>query len=205
METISTGLLIIIGLVLFAQQRNGTLPQWMKAKFLNSSSATPVGDTADGILALASAQLGTQVGGDIAAVTGTTNPAGAGGFIPPVMDYTVTQAYHGNVPGGHPGIDLACPTGTPVFASRAGVVTRASWFGGYGNCVDIDCGGGYSTRFGHLESFKCAVGQHVDQGTVVALSDSTGDSTGPHVHFEIRLNGNTVDPGPLAGINEAGK
>jgi murein DD-endopeptidase MepM/ murein hydrolase activator NlpD len=94
----------------------------------------------------------------------------------------------------HEGIDIAVPSGTPVHASAAGTVIYASWMDGYGNFVIIDHGGGIATAYGHNTSLAVTVGQHVEQGSVIAYSGSTGHSTGPHVHFEVRVNGAAVDP-----------
>ena len=96
----------------------------------------------------------------------------------------------------HAGVDVGVPTGTTVRASRGGKVTVAGWLGGYGNCVMIDHGDGVLTVYGHLSEVTCSVGQYVDQGQQVALSGNTGRSTGPHLHFEIRVNGTPVDPMP---------
>ena len=96
----------------------------------------------------------------------------------------------------HAGVDVGVPTGTTVRASRGGKVTVAGWLGGYGNCVMIDHGDGVVTVYGHLSEVTCSVGQYVDQGQQVALSGNTGRSTGPHLHFEIRVNGTPVDPMP---------
>lgn len=109
----------------------------------------------------------------------------------------------------HAGIDIAAAPGTPIGAAAAGIVTRAGWFGGYGNCVDIDHGGGWSTRYGHMLKVSVRISQPVDQGDTVGLEGSTGDSTGPHCHFEIRKNGNAVDPipylkGSVAATNDGG-
>jgi murein DD-endopeptidase MepM/ murein hydrolase activator NlpD len=94
----------------------------------------------------------------------------------------------------HEGIDIAVPSGTPVHASAAGTVIYASWMDGYGNFVIVDHGGGIATAYGHNTSVAVAVGQSVAQGEVIAYSGSTGHSTGPHVHFEVRVNGQAVDP-----------
>jgi len=96
----------------------------------------------------------------------------------------------------HAGIDIAAPEGTPIKASRAGVVKRASWFNGYGNCIDIDHGGGYATRYGHLSKIEVNVGRNVDAGDVIARMGHTGDATGPHLHFEIHVSGKPVNPQP---------
>src|SRR4051794_5918425 len=94
----------------------------------------------------------------------------------------------------HEGIDIAVPSGTPVHAAAAGTVIYASWMDGYGNFVIVDHGGGIATAYGHNTSLAVAVGQSVSQGQVIAYSGSTGHSTGPHVHFEVRVNGSAVDP-----------
>jgi murein DD-endopeptidase MepM/ murein hydrolase activator NlpD len=94
----------------------------------------------------------------------------------------------------HEGIDIAVPTGTPVAAAASGTVITAGWLGGYGNLVVIDHGNGLATAYGHNSGLAVGVGQSVAQGQVIAYSGSTGHSTGPHVHFEVRVNGSPVDP-----------
>ena len=94
----------------------------------------------------------------------------------------------------HEGIDIAVPSGTPVHAAGGGTVIYAGWMEGYGNLVAIDHGGGLATAYGHNTSVTVSVGQSVSVGDVIAYSGSTGHSTGPHVHFEVRVNGTPVDP-----------
>jgi len=94
----------------------------------------------------------------------------------------------------HAGIDIAVPVGTPVHAADSGTVAIAGWVGGYGNYVCINHGGGFSTCYGHNSRLGVRVGQRVSQGQVVAASGNTGHSTGPHVHFETRVNGVPRDP-----------
>jgi murein DD-endopeptidase MepM/ murein hydrolase activator NlpD len=96
--------------------------------------------------------------------------------------------------GFHPGDDLQATYGTPIHACRAGVVVIASPQGGYGNAVVIDDGGGMGTLYGHQSRLAVAAGQHVNAGDVIGYVGSTGYSTGPHLHFEVRLSGNPVDP-----------
>jgi murein DD-endopeptidase MepM/ murein hydrolase activator NlpD len=94
----------------------------------------------------------------------------------------------------HPGIDIGVPSGTPVHAAAAGKVVWCGWMSGYGNLVMIDHGGGYATAYGHNTRVAVSCGQEVDQGATIAYSGCTGFCTGPHVHFEVRVNGTPVDP-----------
>ena len=94
----------------------------------------------------------------------------------------------------HEGVDIAVPTGTPIRAAASGSVAIAAPTGGYGNYTCIDHGGGLSTCYGHQESFAVSGGQRVSQGQVIGYSDCTGHCFGPHVHFEVRINGQAVDP-----------
>lgn len=97
-------------------------------------------------------------------------------------------------PDFHTGIDFGVPVGTEVHAAAAGKVSFAGWQGGYGLLVVIDHGDGLSTYYAHLSEALVEVGQFVEQGQVIALTGNTGLSTGPHLHFEIRLHGRPVDP-----------
>lgn len=94
----------------------------------------------------------------------------------------------------HEGMDFSCDEGTPVYATADGVVKAAEWANGYGNKVDIDHGYGYMTRYGHLSQFKVKPGQAVKRGDLIALSGNTGKSTGPHVHYEVRIRGVAQNP-----------
>lgn len=94
----------------------------------------------------------------------------------------------------HSGVDLAAATGTPVTAPSPGVVVAAQWWGGYGLFVAIDHGKGMQTRYGHLSAVAVAPGQQVKMGQVLGYVGSTGNSTGPHLHYEMRLNGQPLDP-----------
>lgn len=95
----------------------------------------------------------------------------------------------------HPGIDIANDIGTPIYATADGIVTDAGWnSGGYGNMVDIDHGNGYVTRYAHASQVAVVAGQAVKQGQVIAYMGSTGYSTGPHVHYEVIINGQAVNP-----------
>ena len=94
----------------------------------------------------------------------------------------------------HQGIDIAADMGTPIVATADGVVTAAGWNGGYGNMVDVDHGSGIVTRYGHASALAVTVGQQVRRGEVIAYVGSTGRSTGPHVHYEVRVDGQPVNP-----------
>ena len=96
---------------------------------------------------------------------------------------------------GHTGMDLAVPTGTSIRAALPGTVTVSTYNrGGYGYYVMIDHGGGLATLYGHCSQLLARVGQTVEAGDVIALSGSTGRSTGPHLHFELRVNGERTNP-----------
>ncbi|WP_163570586.1 M23 family metallopeptidase [Fodinicola feengrottensis] len=96
----------------------------------------------------------------------------------------------------HAGVDIAAPYGSQVHASNDGVVSIARWYGGYGNLVEIDHGNGVKTRYGHNSKLLVHEGQKVTAGEVISLVGSTGDSTGPHCHFEVRIDDKAVDPMP---------
>lgn len=106
-----------------------------------------------------------------------------------------THPISGEVNSFHSGIDWYVPLGTSVKASSGGTVTYAGWNAGYGWCVDISHGNGITTRYGHLNgTFYVSAGQTVTQGQVIALSGSSGNSNGPHLHFEVLLGGNSKNP-----------
>ena len=107
--------------------------------------------------------------------------------------YGYTSAYFGGSTF-HAGIDISCPTGTHVKSVMSGTVTCAAWSGDYGYLVVIDHGNGYSTYYAHNSYLNVRKGQYVDQGTWISNVGSTGRSTGPHLHFEVRMNGKTTNP-----------
>jgi len=128
-------------------------------------------------------------------------PKGATGkFIAPLSEYRVTSPFGPRWGSFHYGIDLATPTGSQVFAADGGVVTKAGWYGNYGYLVEIDHGDGIRTRYGHNSKIIVSVGQQVSQYETIALSGSTGRSTGPHVHFEIRFDDVCVNPADYVGF-----
>jgi murein DD-endopeptidase MepM/ murein hydrolase activator NlpD len=119
-------------------------------------------------------------------VDGARISSGFGERLHPILGYTRM----------HKGIDFAVPQGTPVMAAGSGKVTFRGWAGEYGNMVVIDHGNGYSTAYAHLSRFSddTRVGEPVSQGNVVAFSGMTGLATGPHLHYEIRIHNNQVNP-----------
>jgi murein DD-endopeptidase MepM/ murein hydrolase activator NlpD len=96
----------------------------------------------------------------------------------------------------HAGIDMAAPYGTPVYATSSGVIIVAGACGGYGQCVAIDHGGGVVSVYGHLSRIDVYPGRKIGSGQELGLVGSTGVSTGPHLHYEIRINGSPVNPRP---------
>ena len=96
--------------------------------------------------------------------------------------------------GAHTGLDIATSTGTPVAAAAAGTVTFSGWKGSYGNLMVITHSNGTQTYYGHCSKLYCQAGETVSQGQTIAAVGSTGNSTGPHLHFEIRVNGVAYNP-----------
>lgn len=97
----------------------------------------------------------------------------------------------------HAGLDFPGPMGSPIYAAAKGRVTFVGQKSGYGNCVEVTHGNGLMTRYGHLSAFRSRVGQEVDAGAVIAAMGSTGRSTGPHLHFEVRVNDRPMNPRPF--------
>lgn len=132
------------------------------------------------------------------AVGGARGPVGRGpvsdvGLVWPLQG-RVTSEYGPRWGGFHPGIDIADPTGTPIGAAKDGVVISAGPYGGYGNFVVVDHGDGLATAYAHQSRIAVRQGQTVDQGEVIGYVGSTGYSTGPHLHFEVRINGAPQNP-----------
>jgi len=125
---------------------------------------------------------GTQVG---------SGAASSSGFIWPLHG-PVTTEFGAN--GGHPGIDIAAPNATPIAAAKAGTVVFSGPNDGYGNYVCIDHGGGLSTCYAHQSRIAAGEGQRVGQGEIIGFEGSTGNSTGPHLHFEVRVDGVVQNP-----------
>lgn len=115
-------------------------------------------------------------------------------YIRPINSGRYSSGYGYRDGSFHAGVDWSCSQGTPVMAAASGTVIRAGWYSGYGYCVDIRHSNGTMTRYGHLSSISVSNGQSVSQGQVIAKSGNTGQSSGPHLHFEIWINGSTVNP-----------
>ena len=96
----------------------------------------------------------------------------------------------------HKGVDLAAPTGTPIYATADGVIGRADWFSSYGLFISIDHGADLETRYAHLSKLAVAAGERVRKGDLIGYVGSTGRSTGPHLHYEVRVDGLAVNPIP---------
>jgi murein DD-endopeptidase MepM/ murein hydrolase activator NlpD len=138
--------------------------------------------------ALAAAIRDAQAGGS----NGSGTPSAAGLVWP--VNGPVVSGYGMRWGRMHEGIDIAAGLGTPIRAAAAGTVIHAGWLGGYGNLVVLDHGDGLATAYAHASAILVGVGQSVAQGETVSLVGSTGNSTGPHLHFEVRVNGTAVDP-----------
>lgn len=125
---------------------------------------------------------------------------GTGRFIHPIAGFPMTSRYGYRIhpifrtSRLHTGQDYGAPSGTPIRAADDGVVIEAGWMGGYGKCVMIDHGKGIATLYGHTSAFYVRPGQAVKKGQVIAAIGTTGNSTGPHLHLEVRRNGTPVDP-----------
>jgi murein DD-endopeptidase MepM/ murein hydrolase activator NlpD len=117
-------------------------------------------------------------------INGARLTSGFGNRRHPVLGYTRM----------HAGVDFGAPIGTPVYAAGDGVVSRSGVMGGYGNVVDLDHDSTWSTRYGHLSRMVVRAGDRVTQGQIIAYSGNTGRSTGPHLHYEVRRNGQPINP-----------
>jgi murein DD-endopeptidase MepM/ murein hydrolase activator NlpD len=128
--------------------------------------------------------------------------------IAPVQGFRLSSTFGDRehpVLGGvhmHKGLDLAVASGTPVRAPADGVIEKASWFSSYGNFIEIAHGGNMETRYGHLSGYNVVEGQQVHKGDVIGYVGSTGRSTGPHLHYEVRIGGEAVDPTPYMQMGQ---
>ncbi|MPZ51972.1 MAG: peptidoglycan DD-metalloendopeptidase family protein [Acidimicrobiia bacterium] len=132
---------------------------------------------------------------------GGAPPPGANGWVRPVPGGVSSGfGYRTHPISGarklHTGLDMSAGCGEPIYAANGGTVVTASWYGGYGNAIIIDHGGGVATLYAHQTSFAVGSGTSVSAGQVVGYVGTTGYSTGCHLHFEVRLSGTPVDPSP---------
>ena len=156
----------------------------------------------DKLPAIAAARPNIGVG----AVSGVSIPS-----LMPVEGVSLTSGFGMRwhpVLGGrrqHKGVDLAAPAGTPIYATADGVVGKAEWFSSYGLYVQLEHGGNLETRYGHMSRLNVFAGQKVHKGELIGYVGSTGRSTGPHLHYEVRIAGEAVNPIPYmqAGVQLA--
>jgi len=135
-------------------------------------------------------------------LVGTQDPppkVGSGTFIKPLASYTISSAYGSRSGGFHRGLDMATKSGTDIKAADGGTVTYSGWYGQYGYMVEISHGGGWSTVYAHCSKLYVKTGDKVYQGQVIAAVGSTGQSTGPHLHFEVRKYKATQNPASYLG------
>jgi murein DD-endopeptidase MepM/ murein hydrolase activator NlpD len=125
----------------------------------------------------------------------------------PLESYRVTSPFgvradpENDRAGFHTGVDLAAPYDTPVYSTAPGVVTFAGYRDDYGKIVEIDHGNGIATRYAHLHAFTVSVGEHVNLHQQIGYLGSTGRATGPHVHYEVVVNGEPQDPEKFIGLS----
>ena len=150
-------------------------------------------DHFEGDLSEISQKIAEQLAANTGALPAGPVRAGSGMFIWPVNG-PVVSGFGMRWGQMHEGIDIAVPTGTQIRAAASGTVSIAGSAGGYGNYTCIDHGGGLSTCYAHQEQILVSSGQQVAQAQVIGISDCTGHCLGPHVHFEVRVNGQAVDP-----------
>ena len=173
--------------------------QLADARATQQRTLSKVQDSKQDFLAEAAAleQASRELAAKIQAAQGRSVVVGgapsASGFIWPVSG-TVTSTFGPRWGRMHEGIDIAAPSGAPIASVASGTVIYAGWLGGYGYLVVVDHGGGVSTAYAHMSSIASGTGQSVTQGQVIGYVGSTGHSTGPHLHFEVRINGQAVDP-----------
>jgi murein DD-endopeptidase MepM/ murein hydrolase activator NlpD len=162
-----------------------------ESKALSDASAA----LAAKIQAAQASDSGSAPSGDTTADGSSAPPSGgpSTGFIWPLTG-PITSPFGMRWGTLHPGIDIGVPTGTPIHAAAAGKVIWCGWMSGYGNLVMIDHGGGLASLYGHQSRIAASCGEEVAQGQLIGYVGCTGFCTGPHLHFEIRVNGSPVDP-----------
>ncbi len=193
MDSLASAALLFLGLIAFNNYKNGTLPDWLKSKFLNagapvsSSSPFEVSDASSSDTTSPTTAVRTGLGG------------GLGALLAPVVGAIGGVFGESRVGHTHQGIDYEVGQGTTVKAARGGRVSYAGAQGTYGLLVVIDHGSGVTTKYAHLSRITVSIGDDVQAGQTIGLSGSTGRSTGPHLHFELRKDGKAIDPTPYLG------
>ncbi len=177
---------------------------------LTAASASGTGTATD--LADRQATLDRATRGDnrtdATNVASTVDQSAPDVWLLPLKNYTVSSAFGLRWGVIHPGVDLAVNEGTPYVATHAGTVILARFEGGYGYAIEIDCGNGITTVYGHSSVLLVHEGQKVEAGQVIGLTGNTGYSTGPHLHYEVRQNGQAINPLPFLlskGVDIANK
>lgn len=122
--------------------------------------------------------------------------SGTAGLVRPLEEFRLTSGFGERWGRLHSGLDMAIPTGSPIYAAKGGCVTCAEYSGSYGNLIKIDHGDGMETYYAHCSRLDVVAGQQVTAGQQIAAVGSTGNSTGPHLHFEVRIDGVAQDPAP---------
>ena len=126
----------------------------------------------------------------------------------PVKDFVLTSSYGFRSDpfrgrrASHKGLDMAGPIGTPIYATADGIVGRSQWLGGYGKYIEINHGNGIQTRYGHMSRLNVEANARVKSGDLIGFMGSTGRSTGSHLHYEVRIAGEAVNPVPFMQSNE---
>lgn len=190
MSYVATLALLTLALIVAGQIRAGTLREWIGAKVFNA--AEPAGTTPASSSASSSSSTRT--------VTAGGTPTLAAPVSAPVSSPYGMRTHP--ITGEnklHAGTDYSASSGTPVRAAAPGRVAWSGPRGGYGLLVEIDHGAGWSTRYAHLSRTSVSVGDTVEARELVGAVGSTGQSTGPHLHFELRRNGSPTDPAPHVG------
>lgn len=167
---------------------------------LGAGAAMPDAKTTPQALSADSAELQDRAAAadrasrDLERGLGSSISAAPDVWLLPVHDYQFTSPFGQRWGRLHAGVDMSLPEGTPYHAAKAGVVKLARWYGGYGNAVVVDHGGGIETVYGHASKLLVREGQRVEAGQVLGLIGNTGYSFGAHLHFEIHINGRPTDP-----------
>lgn len=184
-------ILIIVGVISFANYQKKLSAGTVQPAALEESVGQSIGGP--------SAVGPVQTGQDVEKTARSTDKFAKRPSIWPVQGEITSRFGWRNSPWGdgsefHPGIDIANSMETPIVATADGEVVQTGASGGYGNIVKIDHGDGIETIYGHNSRIAVSVGQSVQKGQVIAYLGNTGRSTGPHAHYEVRVNGNAVDP-----------